>query len=162
MKKLVFLIGVIMLVGCINAYAIPGKRIMYGQVSTSTNTYIPVKVDSDGNLQAETSISATNISVAANATPFSVSASSNTATQLRAANTSRVSILFENEGTQNIFLSTYAATGPVFSSTSTSGIKRLAASKTFSDSITPYSGAWFALTTAGQSPQVVGGIETSQ
>jgi hypothetical protein len=49
MKKLTCLIGLFMIVGCVKAYALPGKRIIGGfGVGASSNTYISATFNSDG------------------------------------------------------------------------------------------------------------------
>jgi hypothetical protein len=51
MKKLLSFMIAIVILGCVGKVcAIPGKRLIYGQVRTSTNTYIPIQVDAGGGL----------------------------------------------------------------------------------------------------------------
>jgi len=86
---------------------------------------------------------------------YTITASSSTATQALASNSTRVAVIITNNGSYSVYLATSAAT-------SSTNLQVLGVGKTFSDSGQPYNGAWYVLTEAGYASQNVRATEVSE
>ena len=95
-----------------------------------------------------------------NMTTFAIPCSSNTATQIIAANNKRVSITINNPSlVYSVYIASYAATAAV----STSSLEIIRPTSTYHRDTNPYLGAFYGLSFAGnQSTTTVNGEEISR